>query len=93
MPIENNAVLLARKAFAARFGSHPAPAQTTVQFRGADGIRQTPHLQSVALHSRASALGQSEPRAPANCTEELSRLRQKMNTASHYEPTGDERFD
>ena len=43
-------------------------------------------FQSIARWAIRAAPG-------AACISRLSRLRQRMNVASHYEPTGDEVFD
>ena len=53
---------LARAAVAARLGGDAAPAAADVQLAGADGVRQAPLVQPVALHPRASSARQSEPR-------------------------------
>ena len=55
---------LAREALAARLGGDAAPAAADVQLAGADGVRQAPLVQPVALHPRASPARQSKPRPP-----------------------------
>ena len=57
---------LAREAVAPRLGRDAAPAAADLQLAGADGVRQAPLVQPVALHPRASPAGQSKPRPPAD---------------------------
>ena len=52
---------LAREAFTSRIGGHVASPAAEIRLYGADRVRKTAFIQSVALHSRASATGKSKP--------------------------------
>ena len=54
---------LADETVASRVGRDLAPAAPALRLRGANQLRETSILQSLALHSRAPAARQSEPRA------------------------------
>jgi hypothetical protein len=52
---------LAREAFTSPIGGHVASPAAEIRLYGADRVRKTAFIQSVALHSRASATGKSKP--------------------------------
>ena len=68
MPIENARRALARAAVAARLGRDAAHSAPEVRLAGADGIRQAPLVQPVALDRRASAARATRAAPAAACT-------------------------
>ena len=92
MPIENNAVLwperLSPRVSVATLRLPRQRFNSAAQMEFAKRLTYNP-WHCIPEHR---PLG-NQSRARQRMYWELSRLRQKMNTASHYEPTGDERFD
>ena len=92
MPIENNAVLwperLSPRVSVATLRLPRQRFNSAAQMEFAKRLTYNP-WHCIPEHR---PLG-NQSRARRRMYWELSRLRQKMNTASHYEPTGDERFD
>ena len=92
MPIENNAVLWPEKRSPrVSVATLRLPKQT---FNSAAQMEFAKRLTYNPWHCIAEhrPLG-NQSRARRRMYFELSRLRQRMNAASHYEPTGDEVFD
>jgi hypothetical protein len=92
MPIENNAVLwperLSPRVSVATLRLPRQRFNSAAQMEFAKRLTYNP-WHCIPEHR---PLG-NQSRARRRMYWELSGLRQKMNTASHYEPTGDERFD
>ncbi|HEY5704883.1 MAG TPA: catalase family protein [Terrimicrobiaceae bacterium] len=92
MPIENNAVLwpekLSPRVSVATLRLPKQRFNSAAQMEFAKRLTYNP-WHCIAEHR---PLG-NQSRARRRMYWELSRLRQRMNVASHYEPTGDERFD
>ena len=92
MPIENAAVLWPEKLSPRVSVATLRIPAADIRLAGADRISRSAFLQPVALHRRAPAARQPEPRPQAHVLGAVA-LRHEMNAIPHYEPTGDEVFD